>query len=96
MVGERVSRRRVLGGYWRSRYDRSLAGAGADPLALLPTGVPTTSVHAAGDDLVPISQSATYVRAAGPDARLARVPGGHFEHLDPQSQACGAMREALA
>jgi len=28
----------------------------ADPLALLPTGVPTTCVHAAGDELVPISQ----------------------------------------
>ena len=83
MVGERVSRRRVLGGYWRSRDDRSLEDAVAADLA-------------AGYDLVPISQSATYELAAGPDARLARVPGGHFEHLDPQAQARGAMREALA
>ena len=68
----------------------------ADPLALLPTGITTTCVHAAGDDLVPISQSETYVAAAGPVARLVRVPGAHFEHLDPASQACAAMREALA
>lgn len=68
----------------------------ADPLALLPTGVPTTCVHAAGDDLVPISQSETYVAAAGSDARLVRVPGAHFEHLDPASGACAAMREGLA
>lgn len=68
----------------------------ADPLALLPTGVPATCVHAAGDDLVPLSQSETYAAAAGSDARLVRYPGGHFEHLDPRSEACEAMRAALA
>lgn len=68
----------------------------ADPLALLPTGVLTTCVHAAGDDQVPISQSQTYAAAAGPDARLIGAAGAHFEHLDPDSQACAAMREALA
>ncbi|MCW2681122.1 MAG: alpha/beta hydrolase, partial [Frankiales bacterium] len=68
----------------------------ADPVALLPTGVRTTCVHAAGDDLVPISQSEKYVAAAGPDAELVRFEGGHFEHLEPQSQACKAMRDALA
>jgi acetyl esterase/lipase len=68
----------------------------ADPLALLPTTVPTTCVHAPGDDLVPLSQSETYVAAAGPVATLVRVPGAHFEHLDPRSEACAAMRDALA
>jgi pimeloyl-ACP methyl ester carboxylesterase len=68
----------------------------ADPVALLPTRVPTVCVHAPGDDLVPISQSEKYVAAAGSDARLVRFDGGHFEHLDPASQACAAMREALA
>jgi acetyl esterase/lipase len=67
----------------------------ADPLVLLPTGVPTTCVHAAGDDLVPLSQSQTYVAAAGSDASLVRVPGGHFEHLAPASAACEAMRQGL-
>ena len=68
----------------------------ADPLALLPTRVPTVCVHAPGDGLVPISQSEKYVAAAGSAARLVRFDGGHFEHLDPASTACEAMREALA
>ena len=68
----------------------------SDPLALLPSSVPTVCVHAPGDDLVPISQSETYVAAAGSAARLVRFEGGHFEHLDPSSQACEQMRAALA
>ena len=68
----------------------------ADPVALLPTGVPTVCVHAPGDDRVPISQSEAYVAAAGAAARLVRVPGGHFEHLDPSSEAVEALRQELA
>lgn len=67
----------------------------ADPMALLPTGVATTCVHAPGDDLVPISQSEAYVAASGA-ARLVTFDGGHFEHLDPASRACELMRQALA
>ena len=67
----------------------------ADPLGLLPTGVPTVCVHAPGDDRVPISQSEGYVAAAGRDASLVRVPGGHFEHLDPASDAVSVLRRAL-
>lgn len=66
----------------------------ADPVALAPTGVPTTIVHGTGDDVVPISQSEDYV-AVSPSTRLVRVPGGHFEHLDPASVACHALRDAL-
>lgn len=68
----------------------------ADPIALLPTGVRTVCIHAPGDGLVPISQSEKYVAAAGSGAELIRFDGGHFEHLDPRSQACQAMRDALA
>jgi acetyl esterase/lipase len=68
----------------------------SDPLALLPTGIRTTCVHSPGDDIVPISQSESYVAAAGSATRLVRVPGGHFEHLNPGSEACEAMRRALA
>ena len=68
----------------------------SDPLVLLPTDVATVCVHAPGDDLVPLSQSETYVAAAGSGARLVRFDGGHFEHLDPRSEACAAMRDALA
>jgi pimeloyl-ACP methyl ester carboxylesterase len=70
----------------------------ADPLALLPLGVPTVCLHAQGDDVVPIAQSRTWVeaaRAAGDDAELVVVPGGHFEHLDPRSGAVDALRAAL-
>ena len=70
----------------------------ADPLALLPTGVPSVLLHAAGDDTVPLSQSEGYVEAAqqaGDDSRLVVVPGGHFEHLDPASVAVEELRTAL-
>ena len=69
----------------RRRPARAAADRGADH-----------GVHAAGDDLVPISQSEEYVAAAGADARLVCVPGANFEHLDPASEAGAAMREALA
>ena len=68
----------------------------ADPVALLPTGVPSVLVHGAADNLVPISQSETYVAAAGSSSRLARFEGDHFQHLDPTSEACDLMRAALA
>ena len=70
----------------------------ADPVALLPTGVPVVCVHGERDDVVPLVQSETYVaaaEAAGDDASLVVVPGGHFEHLDPRSAAGEALRTAL-
>ena len=67
----------------------------ADPVALLPSGVPTLCLHAEGDDRVPLAVSEAYVAAAGGDARLVQVPGGHFEHLDPASAAVHALRVAL-
>jgi acetyl esterase/lipase len=67
--------------------------AEADPLALLPITTPTVLVHGADDDVVPLSQSQTYASAS--QARLVVVPGGHFEHLDPTSEAIVALRDAL-
>jgi acetyl esterase/lipase len=67
--------------------------AEADPLALLPCPTPTVLVHGADDDVVPLSQSVVYAGAS--EARLAVVPGGHFEHLDPTTAAGAALREAL-
>lgn len=71
----------------------------ADPAQLLPTRTRTVLVHSAGDDLVPISQSETYLAAAiaaGDRCTLERVGGDHFAHLDPGSEACERMRTALA
>jgi pimeloyl-ACP methyl ester carboxylesterase len=67
----------------------------ADPVALVPSGVRTVLVHGVDDDVVPISQSEDYL-AVAKDCTLVRVPGGHFEHLDPSSTACDALRTALA
>lgn len=67
----------------------------ADPVALAPSGVPTTIVHGTGDDVVPMSQSEDYI-AASPATALVKVPGGHFTHLDPSSEACATLRQVLA
>lgn len=76
-----------------SRYPERYAVA--DPVALVPSGVRTVLVHGVDDAVVPISQSEAYL-AVAPDCSLVTVPGGHFEHLDPTSQACAALRTALA
>jgi acetyl esterase/lipase len=70
-----------------------------DPLNLLPTGVRSILVHDANDDAVPISHSEAYVAAAtkaGDDSSLAVVPGDHYSHLDPSTEAWARVRKALA
>lgn len=70
----------------------------ADPIALLPTRVRTTLIHGTTDKTVPLSQSQDYVAAAtraGDRSALLTFPGGHFEHLDPRSDAVGLLRQAL-
>jgi acetyl esterase/lipase len=71
----------------------------ADPICLLPTGVRTVLIHDRDDDVVPISQSEAYVKAAtaaGDDSTLAVVPGNHDSHIDPPSAACDRLRAVLA
>ena len=80
----------LVGGSPASYPDRY---AEADPLALLPVDTPTVLIHGEADDVVPLSQPETY--AAASSARLVVVPGGHFEHLDPRSEAIAALLEAL-
>lgn len=66
----------------------------ADPMRLLPTGVPVWCVHARDDVDVPFSQSAAYVsraQAAGDEAILVDVPGGHFGVIDCESSAWRAV-----
>jgi acetyl esterase/lipase len=70
----------------------------ADPLALLPTGVRTVLIHGTDDGDVPISQGERYVAAAtavGDNATLAKYVGGHYEHLEPDSEAGDLLRQAL-
>lgn len=78
------------------RYDERYAVA--DPLRLLPTGVRSVLIHGVDDDTVPLDQATIYrdaARAAGDDCELDEVPGGHREHLDPQSAAVEALRAVL-
>jgi len=63
----------------------------ADPLELLPAGVPVWLVHGTADDRVPVEMSLSYAlhaRAAGASgaasATCVLLPGtGHFELIDP-------------
>ena len=64
------------------------AYAGADPVANLPTGVPSLTVHGDADTSVPLALSEAFVRAAhdagDSHAELAVVPGaGHFDLHQP-------------
>lgn len=74
-------------------YDR------ASPAAMLPLGVPQLLVHGEDDDTVPVAMSRAYhaaALAAGDDVSLVTLPGvGHFEHLDPDSEAWRAVVEWL-
>jgi acetyl esterase/lipase len=64
--------------------------ADVDPRQQLPLDVPVWCVHARDDDTVPFSQSEEYVAAAtaaGGQALLVEVPGGHFEVIDEATEA---------
>ncbi|HEX3898111.1 MAG TPA: alpha/beta hydrolase [Mycobacteriales bacterium] len=73
--------------------------AEADPIELLPSGVRSVAIHDRADDIVPVSQSQLYTEAAvhaGDDSTLVLTSGDHFSHIDPTSEACARMRDALA
>jgi acetyl esterase/lipase len=70
----------------------------ADPLTQVPLDVPMWAVHATDDDTVPFAQATTYVdaaTAAGADATLVEVTGGHFGVIDPSSDAWAACVKVL-
>lgn len=73
--------------------------AAADPVQLLPLGVPVLAVTGAEDSTVPVAQSQRYAdaaRAAGDDVELVVVPGeGHLAHLDPRSDCWAEARRWL-
>jgi pimeloyl-ACP methyl ester carboxylesterase len=76
------------------------AYAEASPFERLPLGVRQLLVHGEDDAIVPVSMSREYERAAragGDDVELVALPGvGHFEHLDPASEAWRAVLRWLA
>lgn len=86
----------LLGGSATEQPERYAA---ADPARLLPTGIRTVLVHGESDDVVPVEISASYAeqaRAAGDQADLHVLEGvGHFELIDPLSQAWPAVLDAI-
>ena len=72
--------------------------APVDPLQQLPLDVPVHCVHGVEDDVVPVSQSRTYVdaaRAREATATLTEVPGDHFVVIDPVGDAWARTLEIL-
>lgn len=65
-----------------------------DPVALAPSGGRVLLLHSHSDEHVPFSQSEAYA-AVDPQAMLTEVPGDHFAHLDPGSEAWSRVLEAL-
>ena len=81
----------LLGGEPREVPD---AYAVADPAARLPLAVPQRLVHGVADGDVPIAHAVAYaVRAcaAGDDCRVVELEAGHFEVIDPRSDACATV-----
>jgi len=67
----------------------------ASPIERLPLGVPQLLVHGGADDSVPISIARRYAERAaeaGDPCELVELAGaGHYEHLDPASEAWRAV-----
>jgi acetyl esterase/lipase len=74
--------------------------ARADPMQLVPLGVPILLVHGADDETVPVKRSRRFAeaaRAAGDDVTLIEPnPGGHRAHVDPRSKAWGLAADWIA
>src|SRR4051794_10981893 len=72
----------------------------ADPMRLVPLGVPTLLVHGADDETVPVRRSRDYLaaaRAAGDPVELVEpVPGGHRLHPHPRTEAWRIAAEWIA
>ena len=86
----------LLGGSPKEVPDRYRA---ASPVDLVPLGVPQRVLHGANDNVVPIEISRRFVAAAkkaGDDSKLIEVAGaGHFELIDPRSDAWPVVKRAV-
>ncbi|WP_255769275.1 alpha/beta hydrolase family protein [Pseudarthrobacter sulfonivorans] len=70
----------------------------ADPMTALPLAVPVMAVHGTGDDTVPLSQSEAYAdagAAAHMQVQLVKVPGDHYDLIDPKSPAYRTCRDLV-
>lgn len=70
----------------------------ADPVSAVPIGTPVWAVHSKTDADVPYDLSVRYVeaaKAAGDQAELHEVTGGHFAVINPTHSAYKACRDLL-
>jgi fermentation-respiration switch protein FrsA (DUF1100 family) len=71
----------------------------ANPIQLVPIGVPILLVHGDDDETVTVRRSRDFAeaaRAAGDDVTLVQpVPCGHRTHIDPRTAAWRAAAEWL-
>ena len=85
-----------MGGTPDQYPDRYDAGS---PIELLPAGTRQVLVHGTADDIVPVSQSENFVERAeqlGEHSTLVKLDGvGHFELIDPESDAWSAVVGAV-
>jgi fermentation-respiration switch protein FrsA (DUF1100 family) len=85
-----------MGGTPSQYPDRYDAGS---PIELLPTGTRQLLVHGTDDNIVPVSQSEKFIERAerlGEHPTLVKLDGdGHFELIDPESDAWSAVLGAV-
>lgn len=70
-----------------------------DPTRRLPFGLPLLHVFGADDDVVPVALAQRFsaaARVAGDSSEIALVPGDHYVHMDPASEAWRTAREWLS
>jgi acetyl esterase/lipase len=87
---------RLMGGTPEQYPDRYDAGS---PIEILPTATTQVLIHGTADSIVPISQSERFVERAGEMDEhpiLEKLEGvGHFDLIDPESQAGSTVVEAV-
>ncbi len=73
--------------------------AEADPMRRLPLHTHLRLFHGKADDIVPIGIAERFTeaaRAAGDDAKLIALEGGHFELVDPRTAQWLTVRDEIA
>lgn len=81
----------LLGGTSRDVPER---WAKANPIELLPIGIPVSLIHGERDTTVPLSQSESFAAAAGCELQVVRG-GGHFDMVSPHANAVEIICQTL-
>ena len=81
----------LLGGTSRDVPER---WAKANPIELLPIGIPVSLIHGERDTIVPLSQSESFAAAAGCELQVVRG-GGHFDMVSPHANAFEIICQTL-